>query len=292
MNVTSSWPLPHDGIRFVSPVFISAQLAASPLSRTLYPLAVGYYPNALGHHMQRQTQESYLMIYCVAGKGTLTTDNKHHSISAGDCFCLSKDSPHSYQADSKDPWTIYWLHFEGEAAKAFYESVHWFNPILHIGIQARVVRVFDALSALRHSGYQLDEFIQGSHQLQALISYLALLSRGQDRQSGKALDWEHLRANMQEHVHGSLNLDSLAAEAQMSKYHFSKKFKKMTGHSPIQYFINMKMQRACYLLDSTRRSVKQVGTEMGYEDPYYFSRLFKKVIGLSPQQYRRSPHHR
>ena len=48
----------------------------------------------------------------------------------------------------------------------------------------------------------------------------------------------------------------------------------------------MKMQRACYLLDSTQQSVKQLAAALGYDDAYYFSRLFKKVIGLSPAQYR------
>lgn len=289
-SLTSDWPLPDKGIRFLSPQFIVEQLAALPLTRALYPLAMGYYPLAQGHQMARLEQQNYLLVYCTAGKGTLIAESKTYPIKAGDCFCLPKNTPHSYAADAKDPWTIYWLHFDGVAAGDFYKHLNLSSPRLSIGVQARVVRVFDALAELRRSGYQLAQFIQGCHQLQALLSYLALLSRQQAPQSGKALDWERLRANMQEHVHGQLNLDALAAEAQLSKYHFSKKFKALTGHSPIQYFINMKMQRACYLLDSNSRSIKQVGAEMGYEDTYYFSRLFKKVIGLSPRQYRRSRH--
>jgi len=289
-KITSEWPLHHDGIRFLSPHFIVAQLAQSPLTRNLYPLAMGYYPSARGHKMERHQHDTYLLIYCTAGSGTLTVNQKTFPINAGDCFCLPKGTAHTYEASERSPWTIYWLHFEGLAAKDFYAHLNLSSPRLSIGIQARVVRIFDALAELRHSGYQLAEFVQGCHQLQALMSYLALLARQHDPQSGKLLDWERLRATMQEHVHGQLNLDTLAAEAQVSKYHFSKKFKQLTGHSPIQYFINMKMQRACYLLDSNSRSVKQVSAEMGYEDAYYFSRLFKKVIGLSPQQYRRSRH--
>ncbi len=289
-KITSSWPLPDDGIRFLSPPLIIEQLSQRALTRALYPLAVGYYPLAQGHRMQRQVQSNYLLIYCTAGKGTLQVESKNYRIRAGDCFCLPRNTPHAYKADTKDPWTIYWLHFDGDAAEDFYQHLKLSSPNLRIGVQARVVRIFDALAELRHSGYHLDEFIQGCHQLQALLSYLALLSRKQDPQGGKGLDWERLRANMQEHVHGQLNLDALAAEAKLSKYHFSKKFKALTGHSPIQYFINMKMQRACYLLDSNPRSIKQIAAEMGYEDAYYFSRLFKKVIGLSPQQYRRSLH--
>jgi len=290
MFTVSDWPLPPEGIRFLTPHFMVGQLAAHPLTRGLYPTAMGYYPVAHGHRMQRQEHVNHLLIYCTAGKGTLMASGKNYRIHSGDLILLPKGSPHAYKADTKDPWTIYWLHFDGALADDFYTHTQMTSPRLNIGVQPRVVRIFDGLTDLRRSGYQLAEFIQGCHQLQALLSYIALLVRQQQPQSGKALNWEHIRALMQEHIHGQLNLDALAAEAKVSKYHFSKKFKAYTGQSPIQYFINMKMQRACYLLDSTNQSIKQLAGALGYDDAYYFSRLFKKVIGLSPNQYRQSKH--
>ncbi|GAB3383360.1 AraC family transcriptional regulator [Spongiibacter taiwanensis] len=286
MALTSDWPLPADGIRFLTPQFIVSELAQHPLTQGLYPVAMGYYPSAYGHRMARRQTENYLLIYCTAGKGSLTSDQRRYQIGSGDLVLLQRDHAHSYRADKQDPWTIYWLHFEGNLADEFYNHIHVTSPVLNIGVQPRVVRIFDGLSELRRSAYQLPEFVQGCHQLQALLSYLALLVRQQRPQSGKALDWERLRAIMQEHIHGQLNLDELAASAKLSKYHFTKKFKALSGQSPIQYFINMKVQRACYLLDSTSQSVKQVAAAVGYDDAYYFSRLFKKVIGLSPSDYR------
>ena len=293
MNITSSWPLPPEGVRFLVPPFIAEQLAINPLTQGLYPTAMGYYPVANNHRMQRPVHTDYLMIYCIAGKGTLMAEEasgtKRYRIVSGDLILLPPNHPHTYQADNKDPWTIYWLHFDGEVAQQFYEHLQMTSLRFNIGVQPRVVRIFDALSELHRSGYLLAEFIQGCHQLQALLSYASLLVRQQQPQAGRqALNWDRIRAMMQEHVHGQLNLDDLAAEAQLSKYHFSKKFKALTGHSPIRYFINMKMQRACYLLDSSSRSVKQVSAVLGYDDVYYFSRLFKKVMGLSPDQYRKS----
>ena len=286
MNLTSDWPLPPEGIRFLTPRGMIEQLAAHPLTRGLYPTAMGYYPVAAGHYMLRQEHRNFLLIYCVAGRGTLMSGDRDYPIEAGDLVLLPKGRAHAYKADATDPWTIYWLHFDGEAAEDFYRHTQMTASPINIGVQPRVVRIFDGLSELRRSGYQLAEFIQGCHQLQALLSYAALLVRRYQPQSGKALDWENIRALMQEHIHGQLNLDALAAESRVSKFHFSKKFKAYSGQSPIQYFIHMKMQRACYLLDSTQQSVKQLAAALGYDDAYYFSRLFKKVIGLSPAQYR------
>ena len=91
---------------------------------------------------------------------------------------------------------------------------------------------------------------------------------------------------MRENLHQDLNLDTLAHYSQLSKFHFAKKFKELTDTSPIQYFINMKIQQACFQLDNTQETIKQIAASLGYHDPYYFSRLFKKMVGMSPKQYR------
>lgn len=56
--------------------------------------------------------------------------------------------------------------------------------------------------------------------------------------------------------------------------------------SPMDYFIHLKLQKACLLLYTDDIKVKDIALLVGYDDPYYFSRLFKKYQGLSPDQYR------
>ena len=84
------------------------------------------------------------------------------------------------------------------------------------------------------------------------------------------------------------DLDALAAVAHLSKYHFSSRYKALTGYSPIKHFLHMKIEYACQLLDSSEMSVKAISAELGYPDPLYFSRLFSKTIGMSPRAYRNS----
>lgn len=290
MQVTSNWPLPAEGIRFLTPQFLTDQLARNPLTANLYPVAMGYYPNADKHQMVRNQHHNYLLIYCTAGRGTLIIDGKHHRIRSGDLILLPKGLAHSYASHSRYPWSIYWLHFDGVAAEAFCDHLDFNGPIQAVGMQPRLVAAFEALFSLRNSAYNLASFIHGCHEMQQAISYMALLVRQQRSNTGKQIDLDAARAFMNQHLHGQLNLETLAAHSKLSKYHFSKRFKALTGHSPIQYFINLKMQHACYLLDVSAQSIKQVAAALGYDDAYYFSRLFKKVIGLSPDQYRKSKH--
>ena len=96
-------------------------------------------------------------------------------------------------------------------------------------------------------------------------------------------------AYMREHVNQPLQVATLAAYAKVSPSHFFALFKQITGCPPMDYFIRLRMRHACWLLDSTRASVKEVAAAMGYDDPFYFSRVFKAVNQVPPSRYRKSP---
>jgi AraC-like DNA-binding protein len=83
-----------------------------------------------------------------------------------------------------------------------------------------------------------------------------------------------------------MNLKSLAGHVALSVSHYAALFQQKTNNSPVNYFIFLKMQHACMLLENTQLSVKQVAAELGYSDPFHFSRTFKNVMGVSPKGFR------
>jgi AraC-like DNA-binding protein len=91
---------------------------------------------------------------------------------------------------------------------------------------------------------------------------------------------------MQEHINENISLNNLSSFYNYSPSRFSSLFKQKTGYAPIDYFIQMKMQKASQHLDFTDQSIKEIALNMGFDDPYYFSRRFSKVIGMSPTKYR------
>jgi transcriptional regulator GlxA family with amidase domain len=93
-------------------------------------------------------------------------------------------------------------------------------------------------------------------------------------------------AFMLRHLDEPIQVATLAARANISPSHFFALFKRRVGCAPIDYFIRLRMQRACRLLDETLLSVKEVAAALGYDDPFYFSRLFKSVNRVAPSDYR------
>ncbi|MGF6282869.1 helix-turn-helix domain-containing protein [Pseudomonas silensiensis] len=82
-------------------------------------------------------------------------------------------------------------------------------------------------------------------------------------------------------------LADLANEIGMSEYHFSRLFKRATGHSPSQYFIKLRMSKAKQLLIETERSIIDIGMDVGYSSASHFSQVFKREAGVPPSHYRK-----
>lgn len=283
-RITSRWPLPPSGVRYITPPFLLESLRSNPLTTDLHPLALGYYPHAAAHQMRRRSHATELLIYCTAGWGQLRLDGAVWPVGAGDLIVLPAGTAHSYAADAESPWTIYWAHYGGSKSGLFTDYLKAPQPVVRIGLQPRVMAGFEGLFHPYRSGFAFDAFVLGAGRLRLLLTELA----GSTARDGadERLDLDHLLDFIEQNMHRQLDLATLAAEAKLSRFHFIRRFKALTGHAPIQHLIHLKMQRACRLLDSSDEPVKGVAARLGYEDPYYFSRLFKRVIGVAPQHWR------
>ena len=90
-----------------------------------------------------------------------------------------------------------------------------------------------------------------------------------------------------DHVHEKLSLEELCGEMKYSSSQFSMLFTRTTGHSPMDYFNQLKVQRACQYLDLTNLKIKEISFMLGFRDQFYFSRVFKKYMEMTPVDYKK-----
>ena len=288
MSQPSTWPIPPGSIRFVLPRRVVADLSINPLSKDLYPLAMGFYKQAQDHAMSRTRHDDFLFIYCVEGQGTLRIGKLEHSVKRGDLLILPKEQIHSYYASDTDPWSIYWVHCDGTLAAEFTTPLlkSSQSPIIKLGLHSRLVADFESLMDLRKSTQLFESYLHVCSLLRQILTHITLLQTQARHHYDQSLNMEAIQTLMLTRLHESLDIDTLAATANLSKYHFIKRYKNLTGSTPINDFIRMKIERACHLLDITDQRISEVAWALGYEDAYYFSRTFSKVMGISPSQYR------
>ena len=83
-----------------------------------------------------------------------------------------------------------------------------------------------------------------------------------------------------------MTIDDVAAKFGFGVRNFKRRFKEATDQTPISYLQNIRLERAKYLLESTRRPISSITFDVGYEDVNSFRRLFRKRVGVSPMEYR------
>lgn len=281
----------HD-IRLIIPIFLLKKLQLHPLTKGLYPVSLGHSLQESHFQIKQENSQRHFLIYCQSGQATLIIKGKSKNIKRGDLVIISPRQSFHYHAKTKSGHQAYWINFTGVLADDFAERLlmKMDDGTSHVGILNNIIADFDNLLELGQRGYTATNVIHAVHVLQQALSFLALQLRLAAFNTSSNFDLEAVETLMRNNLHQELNLDTLAHYSQLSKFHFAKKFKELTDTSPIQHFINMKIQQACIRLNNSADPIKNIAEELGYGDPYYFSRLFKKTVGMSPKQYRDSGH--
>jgi AraC family transcriptional regulator len=83
-----------------------------------------------------------------------------------------------------------------------------------------------------------------------------------------------------------ISLDKIASKSFYSKYHFHREFKELFSVSPKEYVIQIRNEKAAFIVISTYKMMGDIALEVGFENQETFSRSFKKYFGISPLQFR------
>lgn len=89
-----------------------------------------------------------------------------------------------------------------------------------------------------------------------------------------------------ENFNKDISLDDISRHAYLSKYHFSRIFKKYTSYSPYQYLMEVRLNHSRLLLLTRNYPITAIADRCGFKRLDYFSAIFKKKFKCSPSQYR------
>lgn len=266
-------------------------LENDPILSQIYVSSMGYFPKAAFHYRHRTNGcEDNILIYCLRGKGWYIINETMFEVSANEFFIIPATGEEmKYGADEEDPWTIYWVHFTGRDMELFNHSfnINWNDGPQQILLNEKGLQLWENMYNTLEMGYSR----QNLAYINMCLYYFVATFLFPDKHSNEKKQDEKDMINntilyMRDKLEEQLTVQDFASRNNFSVPHFSSLFQKATGMSPIEYFIHLKLQKACLLLYSTDIRIKNVAGAIGYDDPYYFSRLFKKYMNVSPDQYR------
>jgi AraC-like DNA-binding protein len=289
------WPEKKEGFAgqrlVVVPRPILATALKQPLLLHLLPTDAGYYPKAKGHICERKNGcQEVIFIYCADGHGWCEISGLRHEITKNQLLVINASMPHVYGADKMKPWTIHWFHAAGTNVPFYLErlGVTDQKPIVSLGGDVQLFSLFeDVRGGLQH-GFTLTHLIYAAHSLAHLMG---LILRHHEEfwhdETNIVKRIEKSVEFMQGHLAERLTIATLAALVNLSRSHYTKLFRRVTGYAPLSYLNHLRMQRAVQLLNTTDWSIKQIGDQLGFSDQFYFSRAFSKMHNHSPSEHRR-----
>lgn len=92
---------------------------------------------------------------------------------------------------------------------------------------------------------------------------------------------------MKEHLEEKITLKDISSHVGYSGSRFSAIFSEKTSISPMDYYNQLKIQRACSFLQFSDLKLNEIAFRLGFYDPFHFSRAFKQEMEITPKEYRR-----
>lgn len=273
----------------IIPYNIRRYQAENEIVKQLFVTDIGYYPKAKFHFRERsEGSNENIFIYCEDGKGWIHYDQKYY-LSKNQCFILPANEGHSYGADNSDPWSIYWFHFCGD-------NVHMFSSIIGklIGIEESDdsrhhdrFLLFEEMFQNLEMGYSPENLEYVSYCLMHFLASIKYIN--QYRELKKVKESDVIQKSilfMKDNLENKITLEDIADHMGYSVSHFGTIFLQKTSYSPMEYYNQLRIQRACSYLQFSDLKIKEIAFRLGYYDPFHFSKAFRQEMGITPKECR------
>lgn len=227
-------------------------------------------------------RKGYLLFFFKNGQGILVKDGKYKYFHQNNILVIKagmklKVSSHNC--------AYYILHIDGPCVDEIIEKVteNKEKGLISVMNPQKVRVVYSRIKASLEKGYQ--PYKLTAH-IFTILSELDIVEAVEEKHLNEKLI-SKAKSFIEERFSDDLHVEDIAKVANLSKYYFTKEFKKITGLTPIQYLIRKRINHAEFLLENTSQSIFQISIDAGFNTEVNFFYHFKKANNCTPNDYRK-----
>ena len=222
-------------------------------------------------------------IFTTSGKAQFFFGDSKQYAEPGSFIYHAPNTPHYYEAVSKEPWVSYWITFSMQRNFSLLElknGVYDFNDV------SPFTDLIDEIISLKNNfGFGENASVLLYKMILMLKRYLAksstIMRNDINAILRPSLDY------INDHFKEDIPLSTLASLAGVTPGYYCKIFKDYYHIRPLEYVRQLKIQYAKTLLVVQRDlSVSDIGEKIGYQSPSYFIKQFKKFENITPNEFR------
>lgn len=265
-----------------------------------------YFDFTATYRSGRDKHPFWEFVYVDNGRVIATADDSTHIINKGEIIFHEPDSVHSVKCDGETPANIFIMTFvaRDKAMNTFKDRIAKVPYNLQ-GILAAIVNEMqytygECPGVLREhpqKPFGAEQMLKTYLEQFLILMKRSIESENTENSYDKLLQHNNTSTNrlvadivklLEDNIYGNVTIDDIKASTNYGKSQICDIFKKATGKTVIQYYTELKINEAKFLMREQRLNNSQISDMLGFSSPQYFTRVFKTVTSMTPKEYKSS----
>ena len=260
----------------------------------LYLTCCGYEECNAGYSYSPHKKTYYTLFTMLDGECVCELNGKEIHITKNDFVMVFPEAEFTYKYAATDTWSYAWVGFAGMKADecVIYSGFAPENPVQNFECAIQVQKFVDSFIEIRENTFA--NVLRRNGLLKIFFAeiveyYNKQLLEEQLKNTSDTEKLPHVRkaiTYISDNYASKIKINELADYVGVNRSYLASSFKKITGYSPKEYLLYLRIEKAKLLLEKTDMPVNAVANSVGYTDQLAFSRIFKEYTGISPKAFR------
>lgn len=243
-----------------------------------------------GFHISRPDGLNHYVILIVKSHGKFIINGTSCLAVPGNAIIIAPNTPYSY-GNADNSYSDDWLHFEIHNDSCLNKYKMLTNQLFTI--KNADIYTFYIRQLLWEASYGSDETTRENTNalFTVLMNHLLMDFLGKNDHTinnSFHVPFQNLRLSIQNSVAEKHTIKRHAKDMGINEYYFQHLYSQFFGISFQQDLIQMRIDHAKYILETTSLTIEQVAEISGYTNDVHFFRQFKQITGMTPAKYRKS----
>ena len=246
------------------------------------------------------------LVVIIKGSGVHFSDKDEYHVCAGDVFFVAPMRPHGYK-DLHGLELINVLYLpdalnlpmDRVRTTPGYKALFELEPESRSrnAFQGKLTLPFENLNELEDLISELEKELESKRSgfqflaISQLMRIIGMLSRlYEEKPTQNSLHLVKLGETisfLENSYRQDISLDELAKMSRMSKSSLIRTFRRITGKTPFEYLLRVRLMKASALLTGSDDTIGEISMKCGFSDGSYFTRQFRKATRMPPTEYRK-----
>lgn len=236
--------------------------------------------------LQRGSAPFLVIQHTLVGEGRLDFAGVQHRLVPGTTMVVSMPHAHRYWLERGGHWQYFWMVLNGrEALRLAREIIDANGPVARLPDP-----VVDRIAGACLTLIEKADITPGEASSTAYAAMAALhdgvFGSSAAPEQGPRPAFARVIAHVEANLAAPLQVERLAAIAEMSRGHFVRQFSAALGAAPSDFVLERRLERIERLLLATDMSVVAIARATGFADANYLAKTFRRKRGLAPLEFR------